>query len=86
MPSVARAWIDGDGRLMRAEVETFASAETKTAENTIRVEFTMNRTLQMLVPTEMREEFPVRKPGSGTSVASYSNFRRFQTSARIVPQ
>jgi hypothetical protein len=86
MPSVVRAWIDGDGRLIRAEVETFASAETKTAENTIRVEFAMNDTLQMLVPTEMREEFPVVKPGSGTSVASYSNFRRFQTSARIVPQ
>jgi len=86
MPSVVRAWIDSDGSLIRAEVETFASAQTKSAENTIRVEFTMNKTLQMLVPGEMREDFPVMRPGSGTSVASYTNFRRFTTSARIVPQ
>ncbi len=39
----------------------------------------------MLVPTEMRETFPVEQPAAGTGVARYSNFRRFQTSARIVP-
>jgi hypothetical protein len=85
MPSVVRAWIDHKGRLLRAEVSTF-QASSATASNTIRVEFTEHKNLGLLVPTEMRETFPVVQPAKGTGVAKYSNFRRFQTSARIVPQ
>ena len=85
MPSVVRAWIDGKGRLLRAEVSTF-QASSATVSNTIRVEFTEHKNLGLLVPTEMRETFPVVQPAKGTGVAKYSNFRRFQTSARIVPQ
>ena len=51
----------------------------------MRVDFTEHKGLGMLVPTEMRETFPVEQPAAGTGVARYSNFRRFQTSARIVP-
>jgi hypothetical protein len=51
-----------------------------------RVEFAEHKNLGLLVPTEMRETFPVVQPAKGTGVAKYSNFRRFQTSARIVPQ
>ena len=85
MPSIVRAWIDRKGRLLRAEVSTF-QASSATVSNTIRVEFTEHKGLGLLVPTEMRETFPVVQPAKGTSVARYSNFRRFQTSARIVPQ
>ena len=85
MPSVVRAWIDSQGRLLRAEVSTF-QASSAISSNTIRVEFTEHKTLGLLVPTEMRETFPVVQPAKGTGVAKYSNFRRFQTSARIVPQ
>jgi hypothetical protein len=85
MPSIVRAWIDRNGRLLRAEVSTFP-ASSATASNTIRVEFTEHKNLGLLVPTEMRETFPVVQPAKGTGVAKYSNFRRFQTSARIVPQ
>lgn len=88
MPSTVRAWIDPrDGRLLRAEVRTFKSPfAMQLAENTVRVEFANNRALQMLVPIEMREQFPITLEYHGTSVARYSNFRRFTTSARIIPQ
>jgi hypothetical protein len=86
MPSVVRAWIgEQTGQLLRAEVRTFISAEAKNADNTIWVEFSNHKELGMLVPIEMRETFPVERPSTGTGKAAYSNFRRFQTSARIVP-
>jgi hypothetical protein len=87
MPSVVRAWIDPrDGRLLRAEVKTFPSFESREYENSITVEFAANTALGLLTPVEMTEVFPVAFRRSGKSVAHYTNFRRFQTSARIVPQ
>jgi hypothetical protein len=87
MPSVIRVWIDpATGALWRAEVTTFESAETRVLKAQIRVEFDRHKALDMLVPIEMREVFPAEPPDSGTGVAHYTNFRRFQTSARIVPQ
>ena len=87
IPAVVRAWIDPrDGRLLRAEVETFAVTNARQSESTLRVEFGENKTLGLFVPIEMRETFPAGKPLRGTAVASYKNFRRFTTSARIVPQ
>jgi len=87
MPSVVRAWInDKNGQLLRAEVKTFASFEATAADNSLTVEFAPHQELGLLVPTRMREMFPVEPPRLGTGVADYSNFRRFQTSARIIPQ
>jgi hypothetical protein len=86
LPSVVRAWIDPkDGRVLRAEVRTFRSLRSNGFESKITVEFEQNRSLELLVPVEMRETFPQPSPLVGTSFARYSNFRRFQTSARIVP-
>jgi hypothetical protein len=87
MPSVIRAWVDPQtGQLLRAEVNTFRVVNAKQHEHQVRVEFVPNNALGLMVPSEMREEFPVQRSGTGTSVARYTNFRRFQTSARIVPQ
>jgi hypothetical protein len=87
MPSVIRAWVDPRGALRRAEVTTFASFRAmEESENTIRVEFAEHKALGLLVPVEMRERFPIAVEYRGSSVAKYANFRRFQTSARIVPQ
>ena len=83
MPSVIRAWIDRHGRLWRAEVKTFKGSSSLPA-STLRVDFTMHKALGLLVPAEMRETFPVEQPSQGTGVARYSNFRRFQTSGRII--
>jgi hypothetical protein len=86
-PSVVRAWIDArDGRLLRAEVSTYAVLNAKPPGYSLRVEFGEDKALGLLVPIEMRETFPAEGAGRGTSVASYTNFRRFTTSARIVPQ
>jgi hypothetical protein len=86
-PSVARAWIDPrNGRLLRAEVITFSDAAMKRSEHSIRVEFDQDRQLGLLVPREMREKFPDDRGGAGKGTAAYSNYRRFTTSARIVPQ
>jgi hypothetical protein len=87
MPSVVHAWIDPrNGRLLRAEVTTFTSSTAKEPENDLRVEFVDDRTLAILVPSEMRELFPGPEDGTGTAVARYTNFRRFTTSARILPR
>ena len=86
MPSLVRAWVDQNGRLLRAEVNTFTYANALDYEHLVRVDFEEFAALGMLVPAEMHEEFPVPRPGVGTAVATYTNFRRFQTSGRIVPQ
>ncbi len=87
MPSVVRAWIEPEtGRLLRAEVSTFASLEAREFDNNIRVEFAQHKALGIMVPIEMQEVFPVNLPMRGSSVANYKNYRRFQTSARLVPQ
>ncbi|MFA5911018.1 MAG: hypothetical protein WC815_19755 [Vicinamibacterales bacterium] len=84
LQSRLRAWIDAQtGALWRAEVVMKGKAETRKPSK-VRVEFAEDRNLKVLVPIEMREEFSVTN-GSGRGVATYSNFRRFQTSARIVP-
>jgi hypothetical protein len=86
MRSVVKAWIDPDtGQLLRAEVRSLAPLGHDTT-NIIRVDFATNATLGLLVPIEMQEVFPVGPNREGRSVARYSNYRRFQTSARIVPQ
>lgn len=86
MPSTIRAWIDpANGRLLRAAVRTFKYPNAPQFENSVDVEFAQEKALGLLVPQEMKETFP-GDPGKGTSAAIYSNYRRFTTSARIVPQ
>jgi hypothetical protein len=87
MPADITAWIDDDGRLLRAEVVTFTAERKLPYEHLVRVDFAESTALGgLLVPNEMYEEFPVQYPHTGTAIATYSNFRKFQTSARIVPQ
>lgn len=86
MPCIIQAWVDlKTGGLLRAEVRMFESGATREHSSTVRVEFERDPKLEMLVPVEMRESFTLPPPANGTSVATYANFRRFQTSARIVP-
>jgi hypothetical protein len=51
---------------------------------TLRVEFTRDAGLNLIVPKELSETFWIRG-GVGTGKGRYSNFRKFSTSARIVP-
>lgn len=88
MKSVVWAWVEPDsGRLLRAQVTARDVRIGKPAfDATVRVDFGPNAQLGLLVPVEMNETFFVERSQPGTSVAKYTNYRRFQTTARIVPQ
>ena len=87
MQTVVWAWVEpASGRLLRAQVnakDARFGGSRFSAE--IRVDFKDEPALRLLVPSEMNEKFFVDDAGNGTSVAKYTNYRRFQTSARIVP-
>jgi hypothetical protein len=88
MKTVVWAWIEpGSGRLLRAQVTAQDAQLSPTVpfSAVIRVDFREESTLGMLVPFEMQETFFVER-GTGSGTARYSNYRRFQTSARLVPQ
>ena len=85
MKTRVRAWIDSQsGALWRAEVEMRVPGDNRNPA-WLRVDFAVDKALQIMVPVTMRERFN-SIADTGTSVATYTNFRRFQTSARIVPQ
>jgi hypothetical protein len=81
------AWVDDRGRLLRAEVQAEPAAFASPRERPrLRVEFIQHNQLGILVPSEMREDFWSQEEMTpGKTVARYSNYRRFQTSARILP-
>jgi hypothetical protein len=83
------AWIEPDtGRLWRAELvvgpDAPGRARRTSLESRLRVDFTHNAALDLLVPKELTEEFWV-PGGRGTGRARYSNYRQFTTAARIIP-
>ena len=85
MQTTVHAWIDAEtGALWRAEVELRVPGDNRNPA-WLRVDFAEEKTLKILVPVTMRERFNWIAD-TGTTLASYTNFRRFQTSARIVPQ
>ena len=49
------------------------------------VDFARNTALGMLVPEKIHQVFHMPS-GRGEGEAKYSNYRRFTTSARIIPQ
>ena len=83
------AWVETEnGRLRRAQIAVRPKADprlTRNIETRLRVDYVFNAELKMLVPKEMSEEFYV-VGGRGVGKAKYSNYRRFTTSSRIVPQ
>jgi hypothetical protein len=83
--SRVHAWIDPKtGELHRAHVLFTSDARLRYLPR-LDVEFERDAALRLLVPTRMNEVFLLQPGGLGTGRATYSNFRRFQTSARIVP-
>jgi len=85
LKSLVTAWIDErSGSLWRAEVHVSGPLTRKTPYR-LRVDFAENQKLGLLVPIAMREDFWADL-GAGRGDHTYSNFRRFGTSARIVPQ
>jgi hypothetical protein len=86
--SSGRVWIEPKtGSIRRVEWSYQAEKRSPRAPQPpqLRVDFAPNAQLGFLVPIEMRERFHTER-GSGEGTATYKNFRRFGTSARIVPQ
>lgn len=83
-------WIaDGEAVLVRTRLEVKIPKPESSAWATLEVDYQRNATLDMWVPAEMRETYMEMR---GSSVdeniggkATYSNFRRFETSARVLP-
>jgi hypothetical protein len=88
MRSIVKAWVETDnGRLWKAEVITRDTRDNAFPFDAIvAVDFKEHDTLGMLVPATMREEFFAGMRRRAWGEASYTNYRRFQTSARILPQ
>jgi hypothetical protein len=89
MKTVVWAWIEpASGRLLRAQVTTRdVRIGMPQFDAVIRVDFRHDAKVGMLVPVEMRETFFVERGApAGSGTAKYSNYRKFQTAARIVPQ
>ncbi|HUU35149.1 MAG TPA: hypothetical protein VMW48_13885 [Vicinamibacterales bacterium] len=86
MPSKVSAWVEPEtGRLCRAEVRTKDAQLGAWFEALVRVEFSNDPGVGLMVPVKLYEVFfdPPRNRGDGE--ATYSNYRRFTTSGRVVP-
>jgi hypothetical protein len=85
--NMVTAWLDADGRLLQAEVRSqLAGVNRSSVELRLFVRFDMHKQLGLLVPIEMREVFwSDTDQRKGKAVARYRDFRRFETSARILP-
>ena len=84
--SRGRIWVEpGSGAIWRVE---WIYAPHVGSPSSLRIDFARNEALGMLVPSEMRETFTSfgGLDARGSGVAYYTNFRRFGTGARIVPQ
>ena len=88
MRSIVTAFVEPEtGRLWRADVVTRDPRPARVVfDHVVSVTFQENRTLGLLVPAKMREDFFAGHDRKAWGDATYVDYRRFQTSARIVPQ
>ena len=82
-------WVErANGRVWRTEIKVAPDSPQRfqrpELESRVRVDYAHDATLGLLVPTQLQESFWIRR-GRGEGRARYSNFRRFTTSARIIP-
>jgi len=85
---IGRIWTrDSDGAVLRTRLELTAKprAGLRGLETVITVEYSRDEKLDRVVPASMREDY-VERDGSRrvSATAVYSNYRVFETSARIV--
>lgn len=76
-------WIEtATGRVRRTELRT-GERDHEQARATITVAYALEPRLEMLVPVSMEEHYATRT-GAIDCTATYSNFRRFETAARMI--
>jgi hypothetical protein len=71
-----------DGALLRADVSVYPPGGG-IVPHRIRIDFHRDGTLNMLVPARLDERYG--SDGEGRGTATYRNYRRFQTSGRLLP-
>jgi outer membrane murein-binding lipoprotein Lpp len=77
------AWVEiGTGAVQRAAV-TLIPPVTARENHAVRVEFELDPKLGVRVPVRLTESFWAG--GLGAGKATYRNYRRFETAARVVP-
>lgn len=74
--------VEATGAVLEAEV-TLTAPQRRIPPHRLTVEFTALPGSPLLVPTRLIERFVAS--GTGTGVATYGNYRRFATGARLVP-
>ena len=89
-PAQGAAWIDpSDGAILRTELE-FDARGGDSPSTSLSVLYRREIALELLVPYEMRELYRVETAVHAReeihAVARYTNFRRFRTTARILPR
>jgi hypothetical protein len=100
VPASGSFWVDPlDGRVFRTElaIETTQAGRRGKLTSTVTVRYGQDARLGLLVPLEMRESHkgtmarPAGVPEAGGEapmeiggVATYSNYRRFETSGRVI--
>ena len=79
-------WADQNGRIVRTTLEIVDSGPSATGSVTgsVTVNFRIEARLGFLVPYRMDETYLQATGQRITSTATYSNFRRFETSGRII--
>lgn len=84
VPARGKLWIDPQtGQILQTLLELDDRGDRITAEMTVR--YGAHAEFDVLVPLEMREVYKSALTGEQVlTVATYSNFRRFQTAARII--
>jgi hypothetical protein len=85
IPASGILFVDDEGRVVRSELRLRGPRNTTSS---IRVSYGRDSKLEMLVPRLMEEEyrtFSRSAPEVITCRAVYSNYRRFETAARILP-
>ncbi len=98
LPATGSVWVrPSDGVIVRTLLSVVGTDTTPTSN--ITVEYGLDEKLQMWVPSRMEEHYRVIRLAQNAgsmlraqsqfeeidSVATYSNFRRFETSGRIIP-
>ncbi len=79
--AVVTLWVAADGSVHRGVVRLRGPGAVPTE---LDVTFAHNTTVGILVPVRMRETFLVDR-GEGEGMATYTNFRRFTVSTRLLP-
>ncbi len=84
--SYGRVWIEPTtGAVLRTELRFNGQAARYLKESSIRVDYQRDQRLQVLLPSEMEETYGLDIEVLH-GVATYRNYRRFETGARMVTQ